>query len=141
MNFELEIQKAIVARLQSYTAINDAVEGKIYDKFPQDDNDEHYEDQFPYIMVGEDIYTALDTDGLQGVEGTISIHIWSIKDTFREVKTIHGMLRAALDRYALLVTGITVVDLMYAGSQSIKDSDAKTLHGISEFRILAYLNT
>lgn len=135
--FELNIQISLAARLQSSTDLSAIVGDRVYDKPPQV-NDDKFGVDYPYVVIGEDTYSAYDTDDCQGVEGTLKIEFFSIKGTFEELKTIHGVIRGLLDRHRLDVDDMELVDLTYDSSQSVRDSDPKILHGTVLFNLIGY---
>lgn len=136
-NFELNIQVAIVERLLSYAPLADLVGESVFDVPPQID-DTKFGASYPYIVVGEDTFVDFDDDTDVGVEGTLKFELFSVKRNMRELKNMMGYLRAALDRHNLEVEGVRTVNMRYLNSQSMRDTDPKILHGITEFQIIAY---
>ena len=133
MSFGNGIQSAVYGALTDSTALMSEVVG-VYDNVPQA-VDSGVSTSFPYVTIGEDVITEWNTDDSQGCVGSITIHTWSRAKGRKETKAIQGLIRAALARQELTVTGFTFVTVEYEGEQSFLDADGETRHGVSTFRI------
>ncbi len=122
MSADLEIQKAIFARLSSMSV-------PVYDDVP--DNAPP-----PYVVIGDDTLLEFDSDGISGFEATTTIHTWSTYRGRKEVKELQGEIYTLLHRAELAVVGYTFVSCDSEFSESILDADGVTRHGIQRFRIL-----
>ena len=141
MSIELEIQKAVYLALSSDSVLNDLLacgcsKNGVYDHHPQpvDNADDSV---FPYLTIGEDVFADFSTDTSIGVSGQVIIHAWSRAHGFSEMKSIQGRVKKILNRADLQVRDAHVITIDFDSSESFKDSDGKTRHGVSAFRILA----
>jgi hypothetical protein len=123
MNAELEVQKAV------YTALDNALSINVYDNVP--DNA-----PTPYVVIGDDTFLEMDSDGSSGFEGTVTVHSWSIYRGRSQVKTIMGTIYNTLHRAELNIQGYTLVGCDCEFSETFLESDGVTRHGVQRFRIL-----
>jgi hypothetical protein len=123
MSAELEIQKAVFARLNNVLSI------PVYDNVP--DNA-----QAPYVVIGDDTLVEFDSDGTSGFEATVTVHSWSIYRGRAEVKNIMGLIYDALHRAELNVQGYNLLGCDCEFSETFLESDGVTRHGVQRFRIL-----
>jgi hypothetical protein len=123
MSAELEIQKAVFARL------NNALSVPVYDAVP--DNA-----VAPYIVIGDDTLIEFDSDGANGFEATITVHTWSIYRGRFEVKQLMGLIYNSLHRAELNVQGYNLLGCDCEFSETFLESDGVTRHGVQRFRIL-----
>lgn len=121
MNAELDIQKAVFAKLGTLTV-------PVYDAVP--DNAKP-----PYVVIGDDTLAPFDTDGASGFEATISIHTWSTYRGRKEIKEMQGAIYDLLHRAQLTFSGYTFLGCDSELSESFIDADGVTRHGIQRFRI------
>jgi hypothetical protein len=126
-----ELQQAIYTRLTGYTALM-AIAKAVFDDVPQDIADT----SFPYVQIGDDTTIPFNTHSSVGGEHTITIHSWSRYRGKSEIKRIQAQIYAALDRYALSVSGGTMVNCEQEFSTSFLDADGITRHGISRYRVI-----
>ncbi len=128
------LQQAIYDRLDSVTAITDAVTG-IYTYVPQVVDSED-DSAFPYITLGPVAPTPDDTKTDNGVQTLFDVHIWSRSTSALTWRAIADDVYDALQKYdALAVAGVTVVDCRFEGSAEFDDPDGKTKHQIGTYRI------
>jgi hypothetical protein len=125
------LQQAIYTRLTGYSALM-AIAKAIYDDVPQDVADT----DFPYVEIGEDTTIPFNTHSGVGGEHTITIHTWSRYRGKSETKRMQEQIYAALNRYALSVSGGTMVNCEQEFSTSFMDADGITRHGVQRMRIL-----
>lgn len=123
MSAELEIQKAVFARLNNVLSI------PVYDNVP--DNA-----QAPYVVIGDDTLVEFDSDGTSGFEATVTVHSWSVYRGRAEVKNIMGLIYDALHRAELNVQGYNLLGCDCEFSETFLESDGVTRHGVQRFRIL-----
>ena len=122
------------ATLTALLATGPAGGPAIYDAVPQP-SDTGAASAFPYLVIGDDIVTAWDTDTSQGGDVLITIHIWSRKDTKRECKQIQAALFNVLARAELTVPDHEFIGIEFETSTCVQDPDMETQHGTSEFRM------
>lgn len=131
--FETQIQETLLSRLRADSNITSVVAG-IYDNVPQPDRNDDV--KFPYIVLGDDILNEWDTDTENGVDASVSIHVWSRYRGRKEVKRIQGLIYNCLHETDFIDNGFIFVNIIQEQSQSFMDPDGLTRHGIQTFRIL-----
>lgn len=128
--FLLPVQTAIYTRLNSELSTNifDDVEG-----LPEGKPDE----DFPYIVVGEDTSLAWDTDDTLGATVTVTLHVWSRYEGKKEVKEIMQSIYDALNRQSsnLSASGYRFVDCLFEFSDVIDENDGATRHGVCRYLV------
>ena len=93
-------------------------------------------------MIGEETLRPFDTKTEDGAEATMTIHVWDSPDAdadavgFSLTKRIMSAIVDALDQVLLTVTGHTVVLLRFEFSDTFRDPDGLTVHGVQRFRAL-----
>lgn len=90
---------------------------------------------FPYVVIGNDTERSWDNDDRRGGDVTVTLHIWSRKPTFEEVKTIAAAIYSRLHRKPFNATGARVVDCLHEFSDFARDEDGKTRHGVVRYRL------
>lgn len=132
--FETRVQRALLERLRTDERLLSTVTG-IHDDVPQDSpgRAEH----FPYIVLGDDVISAWDTDTEVGVDASCTIHVWSRHRGRAEVKKVQGLIYDRLHRASFVADGVIFVTINHEQSQSFMDMDGLTRHGVQEFRVLA----
>lgn len=124
-----QIQKAIYDELISFVPLNNFVDDRIYDDVPE-------QEVFPFVNIGEDTGIQWDTDNSNGVESTLTIHVWSREPGRRECKEIMQVIYGALHRTEISVDTMDTVFLLWEFSETFLDPDGKTRHGVMRFRYI-----
>ena len=96
------------------------------------------ENNFPYIVIGDDTEVPWDTDDVLGMSLTITLHVWSRYRGKKECKALLGNIYTALHRQAanLSATGYTFVDCLFEFSNILDQNDGITRHGVCRYRLL-----
>jgi len=128
------LQAAIYSALTGNAPLMSAVTG-VYDKAPQA-TDSGSSTAFPYVTIGDDIISAWATDDWSGGDAVFRIHVWSRYGGNKEANQIIGLVRDALDRVPLSVTGYTALSVDFEQAFVEPDPDGETRHGVMEFRVL-----
>lgn len=128
MSFETVAQEMV------FTALNGNVTAGVYDDVPYLPAGMPRE-SFPYVVIGDDSTVAWDTDDTLGKEVTIGIDIWSRSAGFKETKSIMGEIYDILNRGALSKVGYNVVDCLCEFSETLRDPDGETRHGVMRFKL------
>lgn len=128
MSFETAAQQAI------FTRLNGQVGATVYDEVPSLPSGMPAAN-FPYVVIGDDTARAWDTDDKTGADVTVTLHVWSRASGFKEVKTILGAIYDRLNRAQLTITGYNVIDCIWEFSDTMRDPDGQTRHGIARYRI------
>jgi hypothetical protein len=122
------VQTAIYTRLAGYAPLMGVATG-IYDHAPQTAT-------FPYVVVGDDTAVAFNTHSSVGGDHTVTVHTWSRERGRAQTKTMLRHIYDALNRYALTVSGATMIDCQCEHEQSFLDEDGLTRHGVARYRVL-----
>lgn len=125
MSGELEVQKAIL----HYLTQSPDLGYNVFDHTP--DNQ-----QYPYIVIGEDNAQAFDTKTFNGFEVSVVIHTWSQKLGRKEIKTMQGAIYNALHNRQLAIDGFNFVLCLFEFSETILEDDGRTRHGIQRFNLI-----
>jgi hypothetical protein len=121
------LQRAVFQKLTGTPALMALVTG-VFDEVP--DNQ-----AFPYVSIGSTIETPDDTHDAQGLEASITLHVWSKYPGIREAADIFAALDAALDRQPLTVPGFKDVSVVHAQHESIRDPDPAIRHINAQYRV------
>ena len=128
-----ELQKAI------FTALNGNVSGignanvPVYDDVPEGS-------VYPYVVIGEETSSNNGTKTLDGVEHTLTLHVWSQYRGRREIKEIMQSVYEKLHNTAITVTGASLVNIRQEFSNTLAEQDGITRHGIMRFRAVLFDN-
>lgn len=128
------IQQAIYTKLTGNAPLMAAIVG-VYDQAPQNIDGADIS-AFPFVNIGEDTVANWSTNDWSGYEATISVHVWSRYRGFKEAKDIQALIRTALHRTALTVSGSNHVNTEFETQTTVLDNDGVTRHGIQTFRVL-----
>lgn len=128
MSFETVAQEIV------FDALNGNISAGVYDDVPYLPAGMPREN-FPYVVIGDDDLTPWDTDEFLGKEVTIEIHVWSRAAGFKETKAIMGEVYNILNRGALSKVDYNVVDCLSEFSETLRDPDGETRHGIMRFKL------
>lgn len=132
--FEIATQIAVYDKLKASIELS-ALIVDVYDDVPQSDNSGNPA-SFPYVVIGEDIHTNIDTDLELMNQVSITVHSWSRVAGRTQIKTIQGAVKDALHRANLSHTGYKFITITEDGSQSFLDVDGHTRHGVQTFNLL-----
>ena len=124
------LASAVYSRLTGDATLMGLVDG-VYDDVPQDT-------AYPYIVVGEETTLNAGTKTLDGLEYTLTIHVWSRYRGLKETKHIMQRIYALLHTYDLAVTGASLVNLRQEFSSTFVDADGLTRHGVIRFRAMVF---
>lgn len=120
---EWNIQKAI------FDALDGVISVAVLDFAEQDT-------AYPYVSIGESTFLPWDTDTETGLEGTITIHTWTRGRGRKANKDIQREIYNALHRASLTVAGGDAVGIDFEFSDTVRDADGFTVHGVQRFRLL-----
>lgn len=124
-----ELQKAIFAKLDGDTVLKAKVTG-IFDHVPQGQ-------PFPFVVIGDDQAEDFDDDGGTGFEVEATIHVWARDHRGRAtVKAVLDDIYRLLHRQPLTVTGAHHVGSFQEFTDSFREPDGATFHGLTRVRIL-----
>lgn len=126
------LASAIYGRLTGDATLMGIVEG-VYDDVPQDT-------AYPYVVVGEETTINAGTKTKDGVEYTLTIHVWSRYRGLKQAKQIMERIYELLHNYDLTVSGASLVNLRQEFSATFVDADGLTRHGVIRFRAMVFDN-
>lgn len=132
MGYETAVQTVIFQRLKNDTTLQ-AMITDVYDSIPETAT-------LPYVTVGEDVITEADTADTLGVLASITVHVWTDtgggKRGRSQAKQIQGAIYNALHRANLTAEGYRIFASDFVNSQSFKDADGLSWHGVQTFNLL-----
>lgn len=121
------LQTAIYAKLTGSAPLMARVNG-VYDEVPEGA-------LYPYVSFGPFVETVDDAHDRQGLEVTVTIHVWSNYQGSAEAADIFADVDAALDRVPLAVAGFTDVSISHLQHETIKDPDPDVRHINAQYRV------
>ena len=90
---------------------------------------------YPYITIGECTSVPWRNHSHPGEEITVTIHIWSNYEGFKEALDINKRLNQLLGDQDLTVTGWNCVKSWFDFSDTIRDPDGVVRHVVARYRI------
>jgi hypothetical protein len=127
------LQMAVKQLLISDAKLMTRISG-VYDaiKDPDDPNDPI---KFPYVTIGDVTSIPNRTFDRFGEECTITLHIWSRYNGFKEAATILDDLNRILADQVFSVSGWEVEGCYYDFSETLRDPDGITRHIPVRYRV------
>lgn len=123
-----ELQKAIYASLIADTALTGLLGGaRIYDDVPRGA-------ELPYVTFGQSTVRDWSTGTDSGFEQLFTVHVWTRVNGERLAHQIMAALRDRLHDTALTLAGFKLVNLRHEFSDSVRDADGETIHGVVRYR-------
>jgi len=124
---QFELQKTIYAALNGDSVLTSTLGASVHDEIPQGT-------AYPIVQIGED--TALDYSVKDevGSETTVVIHVWSRVAGSAQAKNIMDRVHTVLHDSNLTVTGFNLINMRMEFSDTIRDPDGLTRHGVMRFR-------
>lgn len=133
MTIENDFQAAIYAALTGDVALMAVLTG-VHDRKPQD-TDSGAIAAFPYVTMGEAIFTLLPTDEVTNFSVLLRLHTWSRTGSVKQCKQIQGLMFDILHDADLTITGWNPFSILREESRVIEDPDGQ-FHGVCEYRAL-----
>lgn len=132
--FSTVVQTAIYDQLTNNAPLMAEITA-VYDDVPQaiEAGDDA---EFPYVTIGEDVFTDISTDLELMSLVSITIHVWSRTAGRAETKKIQGLVYDALNRANLVQSGYKFVNINNVSTESRLESDGFTRHGIQTFNLI-----
>jgi hypothetical protein len=127
------LQQAIFTALDGAT-INDADGNAITGVF--DDVPENT--AYPYIVIGEETATNIDTKDKDAHEHTLTIHVWSQYRGRKEIKNIMRSVYTTLHNASITVSGASLVNIRHEFENTLTEADGITRHGVMRFRAVVF---
>ena len=129
----LALQQALYGRLSGDATLAGLVSG-VFDHVPD-------ETAFPYVTVGEDAATDWSTKTFDGQRHALTVHVWSRARGRTEAKTIMARLYALLHGATFAMAGHELILLRCDFSETRREPDGLTQHGVMRFRALTHSNS
>lgn len=124
----IALQTAIFTTLSANAALTGLLGGpRIYDDAPQ-------AAAFPYITFGQSLIRDASTSTEPGDEHVFTIHVWSRAHGRREAQAILDQVRGLLHDQPLPLTNHRLINLRHEFSDSRRDPDGQTIHGLCRLR-------
>ena len=127
------LQQAIFSTLDGGT-INDADGNAITGVF--DDVPENT--AYPYVVIGEETATNIDTKDKDAHEHTLTIHVWSQYRGRKEIKNIMSSVYTLLHNASITVSGASLVNIRHEFENTLTEADGITRHGVRRFRAVVF---
>ena len=127
------LQQAIFSALDNAT-IND-VDGNsitgVFDDVPENT-------AYPYVVIGEETATNIDTKDKDAHEHTLVIHVWSQYRGRKEIKNIMSSVYTTLHNASITVSGASLVNIRHEFENTLTEADGITRHGVMRFRAVVF---
>ncbi|MCX4572288.1 DUF3168 domain-containing protein [Streptomyces sp. NBC_01571] len=121
------LQAAVYSKLVGSSALLALVSG-VYDEVPEPA-------PYPYVSIGSLSEFPADAHDAQGLDATVTIHVWSRAPGFAQAYDIFAALDAALDRVPLAVAGFRDVSIRHDQHQALKDPEPGVRHINAQYRV------
>jgi Protein of unknown function (DUF3168) len=123
-----ELQKAVFAALSNDAPLTALLGGqRIYDDVPRGAS-------LPYVTFGQSTVRDWSTGTDPGHEHLFTVHVWTRVTGERLAHQIMSALRDALHDAALTLSGFKLVNLRFEFSDSLREPDGETIHGVVRYR-------
>lgn len=122
------LQQAVFAALGADAALTALIgASRIYDDVPQGT-------PLPYLTFGQSTARDWSTGTEEGSEHVLTLHVWSQSKGKKQAHEIMNAVRAVLHDQPLTLAGHRLVNLRHEFSESRREPDGDTIHGITRFR-------
>ncbi len=123
-----ELQKSIYASLIADSSLTGLLGGaQIYDDVPRGAS-------LPYVTFGQSTVRDWSTGTDPGHEHLFTLHVWTRVNGERLAHQIMSALRDRLHDASLILTGFKLVNIRHEFSDSFRDPDGETIHGVIRYR-------
>jgi hypothetical protein len=99
----------------------------VRDDFPENST-------YPFVQIGEGRAIEYGTKTSDGSQVALQIDVWSRYRGAKEIKNIMDRVHTLLHNQDLTVTGTNLINLRFEFSDSLRDPDGITRHGVMRFR-------
>jgi hypothetical protein len=123
--FSMTVQLSIKTALDAYAPLT----APVYDDVPQ-------KSAYPYVVIGDDVFTDRSTDTGLGRRVAVVVHTWSEYRGKKEIKEMQGAIEDALERAILTIQGYNFVTIDLESAETFVDSDGRRRHGVQTFSCL-----
>ncbi len=123
---DLELQRALVVRLENYAPLTDLVDDRIYDEPPDGA-------AYPYVTIGESQLLNDDMTCRRAWRAYLTLHAWSRKTGFPEVKQVAAAVADALHFASLPMEHFRLALITHSQTRAFRDADGATSHAVISF--------
>ncbi|MFT4162475.1 DUF3168 domain-containing protein [Shinella sp.] len=123
---DLELQGALLARLTAYADLSALVAGRIYDEPPG-------AARYPYVTLGESQFLNDDMTCRRAWRAYLTLHAWSRKTGYPEVKQVASAVADALHLANLPMAHFRVAIVTHSQTRVFRDADGATSHAVITF--------
>jgi len=123
---ELELQGALVGRLKADAPLTLLVQGRVYDQPPSPVT-------YPYVTIGEAQTIRDDATCVSGGQVYLTLHAWSTKPGFPEVKQVADAVVESLHLAPIALPTNRLISIMHRQTRTFRDADGLTSHAVIEF--------
>jgi len=116
-----ELQAAIFTALNGLTP--PLASGGVHAPAPQDN-------PLPYVEIGESDAVSADVQCREGLEETVTIHIWTAPGSNAPAKQIISRIRGTLHAKNLTVSGRSSAFAVVGSSRLFTDEDGESIHSV-----------
>ena len=128
------LQQGIFSKLSSATLTDvsgTSITSRVFDDVPEGT-------AYPYLVIGEETATNIDTKDKEAHEHTLTFHVWSQYRGRKEIKNIMSQIYTALHNSDITVSGATLVNIRHEFENTLLESDGITRHGVMRFRVVIF---
>ena len=125
-NYASALQQTVFNALDQSSTLQNLVTD-VYDFVPEST-------AFPYVKIGEQTMVDDGTKDKKGSDFTIEVHTFSRYRGSVEIKNIMSVVYDILHESSLSVSGASLVNMRFEFSDTIKENDGLTTHGVQRFR-------
>ncbi len=127
------LQQAVFTALNGNVSGIDSANVSVYDDVPENT-------VYPYVVIGEETAANNGTKDLDGIEHTLTLHVWSQYRGRREIKEIMQSVYQLLHDAAITVSGASLVNIRQEFNNTLMENDGITRHGVMRFRAVVFDN-
>ncbi|KPP80682.1 MAG: gene transfer agent protein of unknown function DUF3168 [Oceanicaulis sp. HLUCCA04] len=132
MSADMALQAGLLAHLAADSGVQ-ALTGdppRLYDRAPAGA-------PYPYLSLGRHESRPLDGDDTSLSEHRLTVHVWTRRQAFGELKAITGAVSAALHNAAFSLDGgyrLVLCQIVY--TDHFEGADTRSVHGLVRVRAL-----
>ncbi len=127
------LQQAVFTALNGNVSGIDSANVSVYDDVPEGTT-------YPYVVIGEETSANNGTKDVDGIDHTLTLHVWSQYRGRREIKEIMQSVYELLHDAAITVSGASLVNIRQEFNNTLMENDGITRHGVMRFRAVVFDN-
>lgn len=126
---QLLLLEKLYSTLNNDSALNSFVNGRIYSNVPDNPT-------YPYIVIGDFELNDFGSHTFDGVDGSISFHVYTQSFNKKSNMQITNRLYALLHNTDLGIEGFATINFRANFNSVIREPDNRTHHGIQRYDII-----